>query len=191
MSRKKRNLKWLLSVGLAVVLLLSFGCENQGLLTPRGSAQDSEASLQPVFLTPQNTELDKSFLPTLQLTDIEYVTTEEGGTVEVGTSKTGYNNIHFLPNDLEKNSVISFNWDAKSFRANLGPHGLVFRNPVSLTLSYKNANLRKINEENLRIWYYNETTNAWELVGGKVNTKEKTVVAFIKHFSTYALGDMP
>ena len=61
-------------------------------------------------------------------------------------------------------------------------------NPVTMRLSYKDADLGGIAEEDLRIWYYDENDELWELAGQIVNTVEKYVEGTTTHFSRYAIG---
>ncbi|SDF92956.1 beta-galactosidase [Thermoanaerobacter thermohydrosulfuricus] len=54
--------------------------------------------------------------------------------------------------------------------------------PVKMTFNIKGAkDIRKV-----AVYYYNETTNQWEYVGGKVDKVENTITFEAKHFSTYA-----
>ncbi len=74
----------------------------------------------------------------------------------------------------------------------LGPHGLVFRKTekkVELKISYKRVELGDVNEENLTIYYVDYETNTWIDTNAEVNTKKRTVTAYIDHFSRYALSD--
>ncbi|HEX8692646.1 MAG TPA: Ig-like domain-containing protein, partial [Longimicrobium sp.] len=68
-----------------------------------------------------------------------------------------------------------------------GPSGLTFALPVSLTISYDDANLPPgANEANLVICEFK--ASAWsEVPGSSVNTTVNTVTAPISHFSRYAV----
>lgn len=72
--------------------------------------------------------------------------------------------------------------------ARFGPHGLQFRVPAKLELSYKAADLGGVIEQNLRVFYYNERSGVWELIGGKVDIKKKVIRVAIHHFSRYAIA---
>ncbi|MCH8954838.1 hypothetical protein IIA28_05890, partial [candidate division KSB1 bacterium] len=52
----------------------------------------------------------------------------------------------------------------------------------------KKADLQGFKEEDLKIFYYNEETELWEFIGGEVDKKKKIVIAFLDHFSRYAIG---
>jgi hypothetical protein len=118
----------------------------------------------------------------------QYVTASGGGTVLLGDEEYGYCSLEFMPGDLNDNTIIIFEWDTDNFTAELTPHGINFNNPVKLTLSYKDADLSTVEEQALRVWYYEEPENDWELVGGQVNEEEQQVEAYISHFSRYALA---
>ncbi|MCH7754074.1 hypothetical protein IH970_02975 [candidate division KSB1 bacterium] len=48
--------------------------------------------------------------------------------------------------------------------------------------------LGSTDENDLRIWYYDENNSLWELAGQIVNTQEKYVEGTTTHFSRYAIG---
>lgn len=69
----------------------------------------------------------------------------------------------------------------------LGPHGTVFNVPVTLTVSYANADLSTVDESTIRIAFLNPNTGAWMTVNGVRDSVNMTVTAQLKHFSTYGL----
>lgn len=117
-----------------------------------------------------------------------------GGELKVGNRKVGESKIKFKKNDLPQDLTISFQWaPAGTFEGLLsnmefGPHGTYFNNPVELELSYKTANLEGFDEEDLRVYYYNEESELWKFIGGDVNKRKKTVKVYLDHFSRYAIG---
>lgn len=69
----------------------------------------------------------------------------------------------------------------------LGPIGLAFAQPVSLTLKYDPTKLPPGSLESA-LGIFLDSVGAWRsLPGGTVNTTAKTVTATIAHFSTYAI----
>jgi len=72
--------------------------------------------------------------------------------------------------------------------AEFSPHGTTFNNPVAIRLSYKDADLTGINEQDIKIWYFNEIEGVWELIASDVDTGKKRVTGYIEHFSRYAIG---
>lgn len=99
----------------------------------------------------------------------QVVTANEGGLVRIGDYETGTSGVKFLPGDLQEDTTINICWDSENFQAEFSPHGIVFNRPVTIRLSYKDANLCDLNEDRLRIWYYDELNNLWEIVGNEVN----------------------
>ncbi len=56
-----------------------------------------------------------------------------------------------------------------------------------MTLSYAGADLTGVNEANLGAYWYNETSKAWEYVGGTVDAAKDTVTFVADHFSKYTV----
>jgi len=69
-----------------------------------------------------------------------------------------------------------------------GPDGLQFRFPVLLELAYGDANLTNLDPNRLRAFWYNPEKNAWEPVGGTVDTLRQKVIVSVSHFSRYAVA---
>ena len=166
-----------------VFLFGILGCESDTPNNPIKDLATKRSTNQLQFLKPQKSGFNKAFKAE------QYVTASDGGTVLLGDETSGYSSIDFMPGDLINNSVIIFEWDSQSFFAELNPHGIYFNNPVRLTLSYNEADVSGVQEENLRIWYYDESQDDWELIGGQVDTEERQVEAYIGHFSKYALAE--
>lgn len=166
----------------AIMLLFFLACQTN---TPNSAIPNTEnlrADNQLRFLPVQAGNFTKNMVKK------QLISANEGGTILVGDEEIGYSSIQFMPGDLSEDVLITFNWDNREHIAELSPHGLVFNNPVALNLSYGNANLSDMAEGDIRIWYFNESESAWELVGGDVNHAEKRVQGFIRHFSKYALA---
>jgi hypothetical protein len=206
MKRYKGNIKRTVTLLLVITaaIFTLFGCESGNPLAP--SATDGgliNQDIQPIFLKPNVLKLNKSF--SVQ----QYISASKGGRIVVGDEDSGYSELIFSPGDLSRDTWITFNWDSENFSTDLQPHGLVFNGPVELNLSYKDANLSDINEDNLKIWYYHpieltpsfsltstvssETITVygvWELIGGTVEVSQKRVKTTIQHFSRYAIGEI-
>ena len=108
--------------------------------------------------------------------------------------KVGKSKIVFKAFDLPKDTDIKFEWAASASLEGVlndmvfGPHGSQFATPVEVVLSYKLADLTGVDENDLQIYYFNEDTNIWELIGGTVDTDKKKITVFLQHFSRYALA---
>jgi hypothetical protein len=120
----------------------------------------------------------------------QLITASSGGTIEVGDDVTGYSSITFDPGDVNQDLTVSFCWDSQNFTADFYPHGTTFADTVVIRLSYKDADLEELglDEEDLRIWYYDENEELWEMKGRVINTTEKYVEGKTTHFSRYAVG---
>lgn len=74
----------------------------------------------------------------------------------------------------------------------LGPDGQTFNSPVLLSFHYNEADLVNVgSEEDLVLYWYDETTAAWEEVPSTVLASADTVQAWVNHFSLYALFILP
>lgn len=173
----------IVSLILFAMLIGILGCQSDAPNSPIKDLSITRSGNKLQFLKSQKSSFSKVFKTE------RYVTTSAGGTVLLGDETSGYCSIDFMPGDLKANTLISFKWDSQNFFAELGPHGIHFNNPVRLILSYNDADVSTMEAENLRIWYYNEPQDAWELIGGEVNTEDQQVETYINHFSKYALAE--
>lgn len=119
------------------------------------------------------------------------ITVAQGGKIEVGDNQHGKSRLNFKSGDVSQNVLVTFSWESTGLLeggAEFSPHGTVFNNPVQIRLSYKDADLTGINEEDIKIWYFNEEDGVWELIAGEVHSDDKFVQGYIEHFSRYAIG---
>jgi len=99
--------------------------------------------------------------------------------------------LYFPPYAMNQATTITMDWESTGFLeggAQFSPHGTQFNEPVTIWISYKDADLNGINEQDLKIWYFNEDTGMWELIGDVVDTANKMVGGLLNHFSRYAIG---
>lgn len=89
-----------------------------------------------------------------------------------------------VPNDTTFSIFIP---DDAVFYNEFGTDGLVFDVPVTVTMSYRGANLLGINESTIRIAYHNPETGEFEDVDCRLNLLSGTVTAELNHFSAYGL----
>ncbi len=124
----------------------------------------------------------------------KFIKNKSGGKVEVGGKDAGKCKIEFKKYDLSEDMTIEFQWAADGYLEGLlsnvefGPHGTEFNNPVKVEFSYQLADLGDIDEDDLQVFYYNEDTGEWELIGGEVDKKKKIIKVMLKHFSRYAIS---
>ncbi len=74
--------------------------------------------------------------------------------------------------------------------------GITFENPVKMTIHYNDIDDNGyvdgtgdpgVNELELKIWYWNETENKWELIGGEIDPVQNTITIYTDHFSTFGI----
>jgi len=187
----------LTAAAFSIVLILNFAaCTNESPLSSQQSETVKEvvqSNIGPVRLL-QVEEKELTLMKGKTFSKTKKIKAKHGGTIEVGDRRYGKSKITFKENDLPEDLTITFEWvsggtfEGKLNDAEFGPHGLVFNSPVEVQLSYKKADLQGFNEKDLKLFYYNEETELWELIGGEVDEKKKIVIAFLDHFSRYAIG---
>lgn len=112
---------------------------------------------------------------------------KKGG--KVGGKKTNNNMVFITPGALRKNTEISVSVPENSdyIFAEFGP-SYVFKKYVKIEISYKNADLNGVNEDDLSIWYIDKS-GEWVKVKSIVDKKRKVIIAWVNHFSRYGLSD--
>jgi len=120
-------------------------------------------------------------------------TTEDGGSIALGDNMIGESSLLIPPSalpDVDATALIQMKLPRfGAVGAVLEPHGIQFRRAVDLTLSYQGADLSNVNEEALKVFYFNEDLGVWEVVpGSQVDTESLVVTAPLMHFSQYAIG---
>jgi hypothetical protein len=116
-----------------------------------------------------------------------------GGSITVGDSTHGISKL-IVPQGAIKNWYwyrITFWWESTGFLqggAEFSPHGLIFKKQIRLEISYKDADLTGVNEDDLKIYYYDEDTGDWEIIGDYVDKTRQMVIGYTTHFSRYAIG---
>lgn len=107
-----------------------------------------------------------------------------------------------VSNNLEDNfvSIIKYFENKKNTSPSLSPLGKYLDieadnslknsiNSVKIRVEYTDEEINNANleEESLRIYYYNETSNVWQELNSTVNTTGNYIFAEIDHLSTYGL----
>ncbi len=197
MKNFKKFVSTLTAAAFSIGLILNFAaCTKESPLSSQQSETVKEvvqSNIGPIRLL----QVDKNELTLMKgktFKQTKKIKAKDGGTLEVGDRDNGKSKITFKKNDLPEDLTITFEWasggifEGKLNPAEFGPHGLVFNSPVEVQLSYKKADLEDFKEEDLKLFYYNEETELWELIGGEVDEKKKLVIAFLDHFSRYAIG---
>ncbi len=178
----KRTIQFIAAGLMTLSLTLHFSaCTEQSPLTPELSETQSSGFK---ILKVKNPSLKKEFEQSRWIGPF-------GGTIVLGTPGHGISKLPVPFAALSTWIQINFWWESTGFLeggADFSPHGTTFNLPVRVELSYKGADLTGVNEDNLEIRYYNETTGQWELIGNEVDTSKKVVIGYTDHFSRYAIG---
>ena len=197
MKNLKKFVSTLTSAAFSIGLILNFSsCTNESPVSsqqPEISAKVVQSNIGTIRLL-QVDKYQLSLMKGKTFKETKKIKAKDGGTIEVGDRDNGKSKITFKKNDLPEDLTITFEWasggtfEGKLNPAEFGPHGLVFNSPVEVQLSYKKADLQGFEEEDLKLFYYNEETELWEFIGGEVDKRKKIVIAFLEHFSRYAIG---
>ncbi len=182
MRKFRKSIATLSAAALFVGLALNFNaCTQQSPLTP-GLSETQSSGFK--ILKVKNPSLKKEF-------DKSKWIGPRGGTIWLGDRVHGISKLSVPFGALDTWVSINFWWESTGFLeggADFSPHGTQFNLPVRVQLSYKDADLGDIDENDLEIRYYNEETGEWEFIGNEVDTSKKVVIGYTDHFSRYAIG---
>ncbi len=170
---------------LAMIVTMS-NCGDESLVQPDVAPSTETVTRKTSELTFLNSKSPFSLMKVMQVRQL--ISAAKGGTLEAGDDTTGISRIIFNPGDVQDDLTVGFWWDSQAFEAQFTPHGSQFNNPVTIRLAYKDADLGGVAEDDLKIWYYNENDELWELTGQVINKDEKYVEGSTTHFSRFALG---
>jgi len=198
MLRSKMKLMKLLPILLMLGLILSTtGCfENFSLnsvIDERETQEFEQADIgkiQILKVDPIIMQFIKSNVSDSMLTMEKVIQSNVNGLIEVGSDYLGYCKLNFESGTLQEDVSIKMDWniDDGKFEVKFSPEGLNFNKPVLLEMFYNIAELKNIDEEKLKLFYFNEEKNIWELIGGVTDIAKKMFTVEITHFSRYALA---
>lgn len=77
--------------------------------------------------------------------------------------------------------------DPNVFFNEFGTDGLVFDIPVTVTMSYRDADLSGVDESTIRIGWWDESAGEWVDMDCQIDFVNQTVTGKLYHFSAYAL----
>ncbi|HOP06528.1 MAG TPA: hypothetical protein PLF13_04470 [candidate division Zixibacteria bacterium] len=157
-----------------------------GLLAIAGCSRspvgDTNTSVEPQLL--QRSASSSSVLMTpANLYCEQVISSEQGGRLELMDVILEIPP-HAVPNDTTFSISIP---DINVFYNEFGTDGLVFDEPVKVTMSYRDADLSMVDESTIRIGFYNEVTGQFDDVICSVDFVNKTVTGYLNHFSAYGL----
>jgi hypothetical protein len=183
MKNLKSVFKQLVLVSMMIFLAFQVACNKQAPVTPNESVGIPEDQVTILRLAD-----NQSFLR--PFSNQQWIG-PSGGSLWVGDSASGYSGLVFPDSALSSNTLIQFDWESEGLlQGDFYPAGASFNQPVYIKLSYIEADLTGINENELAIYHYNPQTSQWEeIAGSTVHTSEQYVDGYIYHFSRYAIGD--
>lgn len=158
--------------------------ELTGITAPKEKIQVAEGDLK-ILKSVNGTSLQKRFVSSW------YVPLGSSGWAYAGDNIHGRCWLYFPPFAMDQSTTITMDWESTGFLeggAQFTPEGTQFNEPVTVWISYKDADLTGVNEQDLKIWYFNESTGMWELIGDTVDTENQMVGGLLHHFSRYAIG---
>ena len=89
-----------------------------------------------------------------------------------------------VPND----TLFSINIpDLSVFYNEFGTDGLVFDEPVTVTMSYRDADMSGVTESSIRLAWLDQRSGKWQDMNCEVDFINKTVTGRLSHFSAYGL----
>ena len=68
------------------------------------------------------------------------------------------------------------------------PHGLTFISPITATIFYTDTDVQGVDERDLRPWFWNSITNAWESQIGTNRPSQNRIEVSLSHFSLYGIS---
>jgi len=172
-----------LSLKLAALVLVAValiaGCSR----TPLGVENEPTESTEPTLLSraPQ-ADGSPSFSPVPMYAE-QVIPTATGGELSL-LDVTLSVPVKAVDNDTLFSILIP---DPNVFYNEFGTDGLVFSRPVTVTMSYRDADLTGVNESTIRIGWLNETTGHFHDIECVVDFESKTVTGTLDHFSAYGL----
>lgn len=193
MKRQCRNQRIISAFAAASLLLFAIGCSNEPAPGPMSPVQSSRPSalakdagtttssmVAPITPLPRKTRSANGFGGTAS----KLFTASSGGRLDYMAHKMEVPKYAFSESQKEFFITdVNSNW----VQANYGPSGW-FLQPVTITISYADADLRNVDLKKLTIAWYSETLGMWIEVGGTVNRTNKTISVAVWHFTQYTIS---
>lgn len=149
----------------------------------RSPAGPDSENAQPTLLTRVPRAASGAQLSPVNLYTEKVVSSEDGGRLELLDVV-----LDIPPGAVPNDTLFSiFIPDDAVFFNEFGTNGLVFDNPVTVTMSYRDADLADVYEPSIRIAWLNESSGEWEAVECELDQDNKIVIAQLYHFSAYGL----
>lgn len=116
---------------------------------------------------------------------------EQGGIVWVGDYSRGISDVTFFPDENYDKIDVNFFWKTKGLlmgKIDFPQEKLDQLEPVRIRLSYRDAEMINIDENQIKLYGFNEKKRSWEPLESWVDKSQKRVVGFLKSASCVALA---
>ncbi len=176
--QNRQSIKFTATAVLFAAMILFSGCSRSPLNTTEVENAEPQVLTRSVSLVAGGPELSPLDLYTEQV-----ISAENGGTLELVDVV-----LDIPPQAVDNDTLFSILIPSlDEFYNEFGTEGLVFNVPVTVTMSYRGADLSGVDESTIRIGWLNEETGAWEDMLCEVDQVNKVVIGKLYHFSAYAL----
>jgi len=179
MTRQKRqSIKITAAAVFFSALVVLTGCSRSPLTTTDVEQPEPQVLTRSVNLVPGGPQLSP-----LDLYIEDTVSAATGGRLELVDVV-----LEIPPYAVDNDTVFSILIPSlDEFYNEFGTSGLEFNVPVTVTMSYRSADLSSVDESTIRLGWLNEETGRWQDMVCEVDQVNKTVTGELHHFSAYAL----
>lgn len=116
---------------------------------------------------------------------------EKGGIVWVGDYTLGISDVTLFPDDNYDKIDVNFFWKTKGLligRIDFSQNEIQQIDLVRIRLSYQDAELMNVDENQIKLYGFNEKKSTWELLESWVDKSQKRVVGFLNRAGCVALA---
>jgi hypothetical protein len=116
---------------------------------------------------------------------------DKGGIVWVGDYTRGISDVTIFPDKNYEQIDVNFYWKTKGLlmgKVNFAPDEIKEIDPIRIRLSYQDAELLDVDENQIKLFGFNEKKSSWEPLESRVDKAQKRVVGFLKRPGCVALA---
>ena len=109
----------------------------------------------------------------------------------MGDHTRGISDVTLFPDDNYDQIDVNFYWKTKGLlmgKVDFAPYDVKEIDPVRIRLSYQDAELWDIDENQIKLYGFNEKKSTWEPLESRVEKSQKRVVGFLKRAGCVALA---
>lgn len=162
---------------MVAALAMTSGCSKSPL------GEDESQVAEPQLLTRTASAATGALMTGTPTYTEQIISSADGGTLSVLDVV-----LTIPPGAVPNDTMFSINIpDPEVFYNEFGTDGLVFQVPVTVTMSFRDADLSGVDVSSLRLAWYNEKTGQFEDLPCVVDLANRLVTAEVNHFSAYGL----